>query len=206
MCCHNSLLEDLSTLSASHVTPLGKDTWKLKPGFFRTLPHMPFPFADYDYVWRPVSPPSQSSNLAVVLGRHDISLYLASFQCAIVIPALPGSSLKSWELHNCPLKLFNGVNSLVTFSGGFPRTKINRMLLYILGCANVSAFYLKELPLCELQICQSWITLSNSLLKIWEFPGSLVVRTWCFHCRGPGSIPGRGTEIPQAVQCSHKTE
>lgn len=89
-CCHNSLLEDLST---SHVTPLGKDTWKLKPGFFRTLPRMPFPFADY--VWRPVSPPSESSNLAVVLGRHGISLYLASFQCAILIPALPGSSLKS---------------------------------------------------------------------------------------------------------------
>ena len=27
-----------------------------------------------------------------------------------------------------------------------------------------------------------------------EFPGSPVVRTWCFHCQGPGSIPGRGTK------------
>ena len=28
-----------------------------------------------------------------------------------------------------------------------------------------------------------------------EFPGGLVV-TQCFHCFGPGSIPGLGTEIP----------
>ena len=32
-----------------------------------------------------------------------------------------------------------------------------------------------------------------------EFPGCPVVRTWCFHCRGPGSIPGWETEILQAV-------
>ena len=30
-----------------------------------------------------------------------------------------------------------------------------------------------------------------------EFSGSLVVRIWGFHC-GLGSIPGGGTEIPQA--------
>ena len=29
-----------------------------------------------------------------------------------------------------------------------------------------------------------------------EFPGDPVVRTWCFHCCGPGSIPGPGTKIP----------
>ena len=32
-----------------------------------------------------------------------------------------------------------------------------------------------------------------------EFSGGSVVRTWCFHCRGPGSIPGQGTKIPQAA-------
>ena len=32
-----------------------------------------------------------------------------------------------------------------------------------------------------------------------EFPGGLVVRVWHFHCLGLGSIPGRGTEIPQAA-------
>ena len=31
-----------------------------------------------------------------------------------------------------------------------------------------------------------------------------MVRTWCFHCCGLGSIPGRGTKILQAVQCSQK--
>ena len=26
-----------------------------------------------------------------------------------------------------------------------------------------------------------------------------MVRTWRFHCHGPGSIPGWGTKIPQAT-------
>ena len=38
----------------------------------------------------------------------------------------------------------------------------------------------------------------------WEFPGGLVVRIRHFHCPGPGSIPGEGTEIPQAAQHSQK--
>lgn len=29
-----------------------------------------------------------------------------------------------------------------------------------------------------------------------ELPGDLVVRIQCFHCYGPGSISGLGTEIP----------
>ena len=36
----------------------------------------------------------------------------------------------------------------------------------------------------------------------WEFPGGPVVRTWCFHCQGPGSIPGR--ETTQAMQHGQK--
>lgn len=32
-----------------------------------------------------------------------------------------------------------------------------------------------------------------------EFPDSLAVRIWCFHCHSPDSISGWGTEIPQAV-------
>ena len=38
----------------------------------------------------------------------------------------------------------------------------------------------------------------------WEFPGSPVVRTQHFHCRGPGSIPSQGTKILQAVQCGQR--
>ena len=37
-----------------------------------------------------------------------------------------------------------------------------------------------------------------------EFPGGPVVRTLCFHCWGPGSIPGQGTKIPQNVQRNQK--
>ena len=32
-----------------------------------------------------------------------------------------------------------------------------------------------------------------------EFPGGLVVTIWCFHCCGPSSTSGQGTEIPQAT-------
>ena len=31
-----------------------------------------------------------------------------------------------------------------------------------------------------------------------------MVRTWHFHCHGPGSIPGQGTKIPQAAQHGQK--
>ena len=37
-----------------------------------------------------------------------------------------------------------------------------------------------------------------------EFPGGLVVRILGFHCCDPGSGPGRGTEVPQAVQHDRK--
>ena len=33
------------------------------------------------------------------------------------------------------------------------------------------------------------------ILKAWEFPGGLVVRTPGFHCQGPGMILVRGNEI-----------
>ena len=37
-----------------------------------------------------------------------------------------------------------------------------------------------------------------------EFPHCLVVRTWCFHCCGLGSILGWGTEIPPTAQFRKK--
>ena len=33
-----------------------------------------------------------------------------------------------------------------------------------------------------------------------DFPGGPMVRIWCFHSQGPGSIPGWGTKILEAVQ------
>ena len=36
-------------------------------------------------------------------------------------------------------------------------------------------------------------------------PGGLVVRIPGFHCHGPGSIPGQGTEILHAAQRSQRT-
>ena len=37
-----------------------------------------------------------------------------------------------------------------------------------------------------------------------EFPCGPAVRTWHFHCRGPGSVSGWGTKIPQARWYSKK--
>ena len=42
------------------------------------------------------------------------------------------------------------------------------------------------------------------MLSSWEFPGGLVVRIPDFHCCGVGSIPGWGTEIPQAARRGQK--
>ena len=38
----------------------------------------------------------------------------------------------------------------------------------------------------------------------WEFPGGKVVRICVLTAKGLGSIPGRGTKIPQAMWCSQK--
>lgn len=73
MCCHNSLLEILST---TYVTPLRKDSYKLVSGFLQTSPHVHFLFADfalspfavindsseYNNILSPVSPRSNSLN------------------------------------------------------------------------------------------------------------------------------------------------
>jgi len=37
-----------------------------------------------------------------------------------------------------------------------------------------------------------------------EFPGGLGVQTWCFHIRGPYSIPGLGMEIPHQSSAPHR--
>ena len=49
-------------------------------------------------------------------------------------------------------------------------------------------------------------TLHKKCKCSWEFPGVPVVRTLVFRtsAEGPGSIPGRGTKIPQAVWHNQK--
>lgn len=84
------------------VTPLGQDPWKLMPGFPWTSLHVPFSFADfvvyiffavinhnpgYNYVPRPVSPPSKLLNLAVVCGLKGASGTEANLQSRISSPS-----------------------------------------------------------------------------------------------------------------------
>ena len=49
----------------------------------------------------------------------------------------------------------------------------------------------------------------GTLLQEWLLGNSLVVQWLGFHAlsaKGPGSIPGRGSKIPQAMRCGQKKE
>lgn len=68
MCYHSSLLGELNV---SFVTPLGKISWNLVPGFLWTLPFVLFlsiDFTLYPFMLSLVSPPDKPLNLRVVLG------------------------------------------------------------------------------------------------------------------------------------------
>ena len=43
------------------------------------------------------------------------------------------------------------------------------------------------------------------IMLLGEFLGGPVVRTWHFHCWGPGSVPAWGTKIQQAIWCSQSS-
>ena len=47
----------------------------------------------------------------------------------------------------------------------------------------------------------SYVIREMQIKTRWEFPSGPVVRTLAFTAKGPGSIPGRGTEISQSVWC-----
>ena len=53
--------------------------------------------------------------------------------------------------------------------------------------------------------CEYHLFLFKEMLRR-GFPGCLVVRIPGFHCYGPGSIPGQGTEILKALRYSQKKE
>ena len=64
-----------------------------------------------------------------------------------------------------------------------------------MGCQPFKRF-LKHTLLCYKDGFLNWV--------LRELPGGPAVRTWCFHCHGPGSIPGQGTKIPEAVWYGQK--
>lgn len=47
-----------------------------------------------------------------------------------------------------------------------------------------------------------WIFLKTEIA--WEFPGSAMVKTQCFHCWDKGSIPDQATKIQQVMQGNQK--
>ena len=52
-----------------------------------------------------------------------------------------------------------------------------------------------DLPKESSQARYVTLSLTASKPEPGELPGGPVVRTWHFHCRGLGSVPGRGTKI-----------
>ena len=60
-----------------------------------------------------------------------------------------------------------------------------------------------RLWLCGFKINEAQ-NLPSGCSQSWEFSCGPMVRTRRFHCQGPGSIPGQGTKIPWATQCSQK--
>lgn len=85
----------LEELNMSHVTLLGESSRKLVRGFLLTLPHVPFPFADFTlYLFTDVevlsfvSPFSKLRNLRVVLGSPEI-VPLTDFEKSFAEQILP---------------------------------------------------------------------------------------------------------------------
>ena len=79
------------------------------------------------------------------------------------------------------------------------------MLCSFLLLSNTSLYEYTAFYVSVHQLMDIWIVFPLELYHMFskyiyrEFPGIPVVRTRCFHCWGPGSIPGGGTKIPQAI-------
>ena len=85
------------------------------------------------------------------------------------------------------------------------------LFTYLLRSTSLIWLQLILLPRCELLGLNEifWISSGVSTLLFkkvisWKFPDGPVVRTLCFHCRDPGSIPGWGTKILQAALYGQK--
>ena len=60
--------------------------------------------------------------------------------------------------------------------------------------------------MAQSSILESWNIERSKNTWLGEISGGLVVRTWPFHCHGPGSNSGLGTRIPQqaTAHCGQK--
>ena len=56
----------------------------------------------------------------------------------------------------------------------------------------------------SIRTLQAGESFSAKFVQSWEFPGGPGVRTRCFCCQGPGSIPGWGTKSLQALWQTNK--
>ena len=68
-----------------------------------------------------------------------------------------------------------------------------------MGGASLVVYHLVAILLRAGSLPSEVSFLTDKIESPREFPGGPVVRTWCFHCCGLGSMPGQGTEILQAT-------
>ena len=71
---------------------------------------------------------------------------------------------------------------------------LGMFLVYVLGSLR-TASTVKDYPAQQANSTE----LEKCCKQSWESPSGPVIRTWCFHCGGPSSIPGQGTKITQAA-------
>ena len=102
--------------------------------------------------------------------------------------------------------------SLVVASGGHSSSPSDLFLI-----REITLLMVIEIPMCSTLVPSLsllgdnhyhkfglYLLVYESIIKkkknCGKFPGGPMIRTWCFHCCGPGSIPGQGTKILQAAQ------
>ena len=111
-------------------------------------------------------------------------------------------------LHTCYIRWVPWVQVKETSSGKFIKKRSKWRAYQVTWRIKKKAIELGLKQWESGQLCSFTSPQSISVLLLFkkqnrEFPGSPVIRTWLFHCRDLGSIPGQGTETPQEVtRCS----
>ena len=106
------------------------------------------------------------------------------FRTSAAGPASPGARLL-WFHRKSP------VSEIASSDCEFKSLSTNYWL-----CSSASSSTSSLVPENSYFISQSHSFSVCEIVLLREFPGGLVVRIPGFHCRGLGSIPGRGTESP----------
>ena len=102
------------------------------------------------------------------------------------LPASEGWSLNHWTPNEVPLS-------------HFPDEKMASYLKRWSKCTHWQGQNGNPGPLMAEFLHLTIMVNVMKMIQIWEFPGCLVVRAWCFHCWRQGSTPGQRSCKPRDV-------